>query len=738
MRVFAFGTLGLVCAWTAGCETPPPPTAPVPVPALESSAADPRPRTEQAPLEQAPKPTPATAPDLTAAPLSFAPLDMTRPVAKTADGLSVMTIKAPKASASHPALRWLSPARSAMHWPEIEASDGARVYAAIDSKNGVRRDILIRDGVVHVDVMPRLSPSGVGPKGGCVAARAGQVAVALPGLSRDDRLAHQMPGEAVFIGREGQLKRYPLDRLDRRVCSKSWMDDDGSFIINEDFRTRTRDGEVRPSLGRAPMHTVGMQSTGGPLVCVASYCSKDLKNAPSTAMMKALDARPRCSKRKVRIHGRWAAGVCITDDTVHISRLDLDTHKQASGAALSRAIERTSVPGKAPTPLIAITDDGDVIVGLDYRFGKYAVWRTNASRPSPVRELASDEVLSSSNPPLLIRGLGAPAPESDTGATLMGRRLAYGAGGSTSMWPSYNTSAEAVASALERASKVLPAEPVLRYAGDAAVDLNCGSYVRSRRGNEGVRISHGGDVTIPPPTAAEVYHPPDCLPLKQVTAIPGARDVLLAITAKGELAIARLPPPLPLPAAPARRAPRLRDQPSKAAVPAAKPRPGSAWTVLSGVQVTALQGFGGELANGARKNPGQATWQYSGAALVTVANPARKDDLLVVGHQGSAWLPRAAKPMAALQYNAGFFGAEADVLVVSGEDGRARRFPLSVGSAIDAVVPRTKTSLVIGFADGREAVFDVPATGGNPLYHDAIPARIDAAVVAVTKAVYAK
>jgi hypothetical protein len=604
---------------------------------------------------------------------------------RTEDGIPILRVL-PEASASTGGVFWISEAWNTLHYAQLHASDGVGTFFAVTKRYQDYSDVLVRGGRIHTDVLRRI---GGTPEhlGGCGAAAAGILLLSAPPV--EDRRGGSAQ-RVWIVGPDGAVREDALPPFAGTDGDcKAVLDPDGAFAVVPS-RVAAWDGtEYRvDDVWSSPR--VRMAGARGPWYCF-DYCNagETEHNDPAVAVIK--QALGGCSA-EYAVLGEWLAGRC----------------SRGGKAARMRRGGRPEVTTGLPEPTQSMADDivltaeGDVVVELELGFDRYAVWSADG-RVSPVRTLAPDELLAKSSPTILLRGLPRGVPEAVVYAVVLGRELAFGASGSTYGYAGIRRSAEAHAAQVERAREVLPRSDRLVVAHEAVIDLACGAYVRSPIGWEGEMIEDWIPPVLPELHAAAVHRPRECLPLESAAAVPGDPDLLLGRTPDGKLAVAWLPPPLPLPAGIS----HFHDGPQGDTTPPVQhPRPGSGWTVLG--PVDRIEGITGVPAPGADTDIGEHSWQAGGAALLRVGDA----DLLLTSHAVMA-IPRDTVPMSVRLYAPGAFGALGPRLVACAE--RCRVLEPGPSWRIDAVVPRTERAVVLGYEGGRAGLFELPADGGTPV-----------------------
>ena len=617
---------------------------------------------------------------------SHPPLSRTTPDDVTADGIPVLQLQ-PGPITHEGGVTWISELRTTLHQPRHEATDGARIYFAVSKAAGTFHDVLIRDGHVETDVLQGLTGAAAHP-GGCAAARAGRVVLSAPGVA-GARPANQLAWVIAPDGATTALSAPPMATTGDEC--RAWMDPDGRFTVGT-FRLATWDG-ARWDVDRGwlPLRT-HMASTRGPRFCF-SNCNRQERSDEATRIATLLRDAMRCRDVRFHVFDRWVVGECRRQHT--LARLEL-------GKARPQVVEGLPETRARHGDIVAMTTDGHVVVALEYGMRRYVVWKSGARRLSPVRTLADDELLATASPTLLVRGLPPRVPEGTVAATLLGERIAFGAAGSTFGYRSLRRGLPARHAQVARARAVLPRAKRLVVAHEAVVDLECGAYVRSPLGWEGENMSDWTPPTLPALHRAAVHDPPGCQPLAEVVSVPGATDLLLARTPDGELLAAWLPPPLPLPTGRSHLTPT--PEPPRAPV-VQSPRPGAGWTRVG--RADSLSGAPGLPPPGLDTAIDSHSWQAGGAAVV------RADGATVlVTPTAAVAVPAAATPLAILQHAPGLYGALGSRLLVCDATTCRVHAPGPTPELV-ALVPRQGRTVVLGYADGRTGLYELPAAGGE-------------------------
>ncbi len=616
---------------------------------------------------------------------------------RTQDGIPILRLPATDL-ASEGDVTWIPDSDSTLEWPLYEATDGAQVYFAIRRENGRFSDLLVRGDQQYTDILAGLAGLTTHP-GGCAAARNGDLLLSAP-VERDEDERDARGDQVIWrLSPDGELARTdtPNTMGPSDEC-RAWLADDGRYALGL-FGIVAWDGQqLREDRDWFVGRTV-MGRPDGPRYCF-DHCNAREKAAtdPATAVLK--DAIG-CNGANWAAHDDWIAGIC--SDGSKAVRMREGQQPQVL----------TDIPESATSfgQYLALTADGSLVIALDYHYASYVVWPADGGALSPVRTLDAGDVIADASPTLLLRGLPSTVPDAEVGAILLAPRTGFGANGPTSVYSAQSRSGEAHQARMKRAAVVLPAGKHVA-AHEAVVDLKCGAYVRSPLGWEGEQISDWSPPVLPALHAAAVTHPEQCLPLKQVVAVPGALDLLLARGKDGHLYAAWLPAPLPLPSGSS----HWDEEPPPPPKPQ-HPEPGTGWTQLS--KIKALSGVEGIAEHEPFKAQELPPWAAGGGAVITTDEGR---EVLLTGH-GAMTLPPGTAPMATDPYARGAWGAKGKMLVVC-KDG-CKVLLTGVDGEITAVVPRTADQLILGYADGRVGVYTVPAEG-NDVSSDPLEATLEA------------
>ncbi len=629
--------------------------------------------------------TPAFSPPPTAssAPASWPPLAPFH-IERTEDGVPIVLARPGDADVKG-GVRWLSSRGETLEYPTYEATDGGTIYFAVRNNAQEYHDVLVRGGKVYEDVLAGLVGDATNP-GGCAATQSGELILSAPRSAgtRKQQVVWRVPS----TGGAPAVFEVPESASAEEDCT-AWLDADRTFALGL-FGIVTWDGAAFHNDPDWYAGRTVMGSAHGQRWCFAS-CNAHERAATPPETAARLDLLGRCDAEWTG-GGGWIAGVCRGGGRAVRWKEGLDP-EVLEGLPTSKATYSTP---------IALTDRGDLIVGLDYGFATYVVWRAGGTAASPVRTLAAGDRIARASPTALIRGLSAGVPEAELGtaAVVLGPNIGFGANGPTIDYASFEGTVRAHVAQVERARAVLPARP-LWVAHEAVIDPTCGTYVRSPIGWEGAEISDWVPPVLPALHAAAVTPSPTCTPLAQVATLPGDRDLLLGRTTAGDLVGAWLPPPLPLPRGESfgDRNPEV-EPPS---VPPQHPKPGTGWIPLG--RVDALEGAPASPEPGDDTRYAPAAWQIAGAALLR----SGAAEILVTRH-GAMTLPPGTVPMAVDPYHLGAWGAlSGGRLVVC--DAICRVVDPGVGAEITTVVPRTPDQVILGYSDGRVGIFTVPTDG---------------------------
>ena len=610
---------------------------------------------------------------------------------KTEDGIPIMTISGGN-SLREGEITWISDIWKTINFPTFEWTDGARIYFAVNNESGPKySDLLIRDGKIYQNVLPKLARLETHP-GGCAALGNGQIVFSAPLTT----LSGGFGDQGVWrLNTEGVLKSVtpalPKMAGMSRDC-RSWMDSDGRFVLGLSRLVKYTGSEWEVIKGWYPGRTE-MASVDGPRYCFNSCNSFEKDKVGSEAVIKIKEALNNCYAR-FAVYDDWIVGECRKEKKA--ARMILGQKPE-----LIKNIPRSRISSGG---IISFTPDGDVIFALDYANKSYTVWPVGSNNLSPIRTLETDEILADARPTLLIRGLPPRVPKGRMASTLLGKKISFGAAGSTFGFRGLTRGGnKAYKAQIERAKKVLPRTENLQVIYEAVVDMQCGAYVRSPLGWEGEQIHDWIPPQLPELNPLAVYDPPDCLPLRKVVALPGDPDLLLGITESGILAVAWLPAPLPLPKGYNPRVPIKESFPPKQ-----EPLPGSGWTLIG--EVNSVDGISGSEGMGVNTNLPEGSWAIGGGSIIM----EQSGKILLVEPRGVYTLPPDTKPMAMFQYQSGVFGAIESQLVFC-RDNRCRILDPGVSKTIEAVVPRDRMVVVLGYENGQNGLYQVLAEGGKEI-----------------------
>lgn len=668
---------------------------------------DPRPATGD-PVQ--PEPTASVAPRTAPAKQPFGKL-ATKALPTTEDGIPILTV-ATKAAAKTGEVVWIPKDALALDsLPQMEASDGESSYLVVDKGSS----ILVRGTEVHEGILARFGIES----GGCGGMRHGEIV--LSGIITSDRDENvvRIDGSGnrtqttqkkkvqitVSIDRDGRetIRELP-DTIGLEDECRVWLGEKGEFLLAasslvlfDGTKFEKLDG---PGLGWAPSRTT-IGSVHGKRFCFRFCNDTEAKETdPLTLpLQEALGVRYGGNDEWAALEG-WIAGVA--------GPKAVRAGKTGKIETLDGVPTSTMLNGSLD---VALLPDGAAVIGLKYRFREYVVWKAGARTATPVRTLDAGDVIANASPTILVRGLGNPIPEAKASAVVLGQSIGMGVGGSTYGYRELRSSKTAHAARFARAKAVLGKGGKLVGVHEAVVDLECGAFVRSPLGWEGVDVKDWIPPKLPALHAKAVTKPAKCTPLDAVSAVPGEPDLLLARSG-GKLLAAWLPPPLPLPLG---KDPRGGGKewlpPTKAPKPETqRPRPGVTWFEVG--TADAVHGDDGIADPGGDTALAHGSWQSAGGAIVE----ADGVEILFLP-RGAVTLPRGVTPMAVSHDALRVWGAKGHELVVC--TSTCRVLDPGVNETIVAVVPRNDTTVVLGFADGRMGVYTPPATGGTAVkQHD--------------------
>lgn len=671
---------------------------------LGPSVSDPAEAPPTAPNDAPPSertPTPA----VTGSADGWSPLSIPVDPPTTPDGIPIVTVSLPEGA------RWdVTPAWDTLTYAQQQASDGVSTFVAVREHEGTWSDVVIRGGELRTNVLRRLAAAPSHP-GGCGAVSDGTMLLSAP-VPNDAGSAAPSTVQAVWVTKaDGTLVRHvlPADAESSTAC-KGVVDGAGRFSLFTGPLVE-HDGEGFELDRVWQASRTFLTEPLGPRYCFSAACSEQERAGTQAALVAALEGvLGECyGYARYAAAGDIVAARCSSTGTavrVHVSSGKVET---MAGLPVSHSLSDG----------LLLTRDGHMLIELAMLMRRYQVWPVSSNALSPWRSLELDEVLARTSPTLLLRGLPEPIPPVEVGAVLLGAPLPFDAVGVITRANTVlerGPSAHAARSA--RATAVLPPGDVV-LAHEAAVELQCGAYVRAPVGHEGEPLVHDFDPpTMPALSPRAVHVPSPCLPLTEVHALPGMPELLLAKTADGRLATAWLPPPLPLPEGGDRR--RVELPPGPPAAPP-EPRPGSGWVVhgaidsIEGLRATPAPGTSAAALRG---------WQQGGAAVLQV------DGVTIVVSPGGAWTVPSGTTAMAIQREPTpvLYGALGPLLVVCGDS--CRTLDPGDGRDIVGVMPRTRAEVILGFGEQRDqtAVYRVPSTGGAATPAHALVATLQASL----------
>ncbi len=630
------------------------------------------------------------------------------PLPTTADGIPILQV-ATSRGARRGEVLWIPKDALALDsLPQMEASDGRTSYLVVDKGSS----ILARSSDVHEGI---LAHYGI-ESGGCGGMRNGHIVLSGIITSNRDENVVRIDGNGtrtqttqkkkvqitVSIDRDGRetIRELP-DTIGIDDDCRVWVGEDdtfllatSSFVLFDGTKFVKTDGM---GLGWSPSRTT-LGSMHGKRFCFANCNGTEEKetDALTLPLREALGVRYGGNDEWAALDG-WIAGVA---------------GKRAVRAGKDGRIE--SLDGLPDSSMLngsldlALLPDGGVVIGLKYRFREYVVWKAGERRATPVRTLELGDVIANASPTVLVRGLANPIPEAKASAVLLGTSIGVGVGGSTYGYRALQSSKAAHAARFARAKAVLGKGGKLVGAHEAVVDLECGAFVRSPLGWEDVGVKDWIPPKLPALHAKAVTKPAKCTPLDEVSAVPGVPDLLLARSGKTLLA-AWLPPPLPLPRGEDPR--REFVPPAKAPKPEPqRPRPGVSWFEIG--TADDVHGDDGIADPGGDTAIAHGSWQSAGGAIVEVDGVQ-----ILFLPRGAVTLPPGTTPMAVSHERLQAWGAQGSKLVECTTTCRVH--DPGVKDDIVAVVPRTETTVILGFADGRLGAYTPRATGGTAVkQHD--------------------
>lgn len=633
---------------------------------------------------------------------------------KTPDGIPILTVTTAPSSPT-PALREVSPVWNTLAFAQIQASDGLTTFVAVRNDAQHYSDVVLRGGELRTNVLQALAGTTPHP-GGCGAAHDGTLLLSAPA---------PVPGETqtIVTVKNGERTTSSTTKLAQSV----WIVDPAGTLTTQRLPPEAgRDAECKAVIERPDRFAIFASN-------LAEYDGHDFTIDHGWYRGRTLMSRPfgprycfaHCNAQEqagtdatVAAAIEGALGQCQAEYAIHGDTIAARCRGRGSDIAVRHHVGGdTEVLRGLPTSDwladgIFLTRDGDVVIELALEMKRYLVWPAGSPTASPERTLADDEILAQTSPTVLIRDLPEPVPPAEVYAVLLGQPLPFGANGSTYDYRSLSAGPTAHEARSKRAAAVLPKGPFV-LAHDAAVQLSCGAYVRSPLGHEGDMIHDWVPPVLPALSPKAVHVPSTCVPLQEVHALPGDPDLLLARTPDGQLAVAWLPAPLPLPSGYDPREGKPATTP-----PRQDPRPGPGWTVVG--PITSIDADRGLPSPGASTTIRDHTWQAGGGAVLHV------DDRTLVLTRFGAWtLPDGTTPMAVQTGpTPKLYGALGPKLVVCEE--RCRTLDTGDSRPIIGVVPRTQSELILGFSREQTAVFRVPPTGGTETPPHALEAPLEA------------
>lgn len=658
---------------------------------------------------EAPAPRPATVAPWPA----FGPVDG-KARARDDDGIAYLDVELP-ALGSTGAVRWIPPVFATLEGLPEESSDGERVYFAASRANGFH-DVLVRDGRVVDDVVSRLARARAA--GGCGAVgRRGVLFVAGKRFGEPD--SHDPTG-AWRLDASGALVAVDLPGETDAECA-AWLDDDSAFAIaGRDLRVFDGARFVDRTEAVAVPSLLRLAGARGPRHCDEGECTRGGTKDESVV------PHDEASLRTLRA----ALGPCAPPTPAGAFAALGDFLAMACPSGRVARMKRGEAPEVAehlpPSRLlngrydVALTSDGDVVVGTAAAMHSYVVWRHGESALSPVRTTPPGERISHSSPPVHLRGLLSPIPAESVSSVLLTKPVRLGSTARVAYRRPMGGAAARLAQA-ERARQVL-GDREIHFVGEAAIEASCGSYTRAPVGHEGMQIS---DFTPPPQPKLDpalVSKPDHCIGIDRAIALPGNPDFLLAKTADGHLASAwlgaepRLPPGFDW----------RRGVPAGGIRTTSASR-GSGWTVHP---FTVEELVGEQSFSAPRNAPSDAATPTMSPTDTTRRAPDSEAEVwdrpyyraglgvvrlrdadILVGPRVAVKLPGAMVPQAVIEGSAPrILGSVGAALVVC--DTTCRTLDPGPRGAILSVVPRTRDLVVLTYDDGRMGLYEIPSKGG--------------------------
>lgn len=665
----------------------------------------------QAPPKTAPSPPEAPKPDAGTLPETPSPKAEedapsiepwaalpTTPPETTPDGIPVINVSVEEG------MRWdIAPAWDTLIYGKRQATDGVSTFIAVREEEGVFTDVVIRGGEVRTNALRRMIPADTHP-GGCGAVHEGTLLMSAPVPNEEAGGGSTI--QAVWVMKpDGTIVRHdlPAEAGNSAEC-KAVVDEAGRFslfaetLVDYDGKGLSLDEAWRA--GRTEL-----TRPLGPKYCFRACNEQETAGTEPTLLTKLREALGDCIPR-ITVHGDLVGARCQREGTA--ARIHVPSGKVETMSGVSKGASGIGFDA------LYFTREGHLVIEQKVLMHSYVVWPAGTNELSPQRHLELGEIMAQTSPTLLVRGLPEPVPRSSVSPIALGKPLPpYDPG---DVDPSDFVSRRgpgARDAQRQRAAAVLPEGDIV-LTDSVAVSLKCGAYVNAPIGYEHEPFVHDFDPpTMLPLSPKAVHQPPTCLPLTEVHAVPRMSDMLLAKTADGRLAVARLSNYAPV----ERRRGRMSGGAPRPAPPSA-PVAGSGWTILG--PVDSIAGIRA-VPEGKRPEPVKG-WSRGGAAVLEADGQT-----IVLTPMGAWTVPEGATPMAVQLLPTGkLYGALGSALVVC--DATCRTLDPGDERAILSVVPRTQTDVILGYGDGKKdaAMYRMPATGGTVTPPHPLEAELEA------------
>jgi hypothetical protein len=657
---------------------------------------------------------------------------------KDPDGIPILRVTSPPPPTTGP-LRELSSTGETLEASTYQASDGLTTFIAVRSlpTSQLYSDVVIRGGELRTNALQALGGSET-HLGGCGAAADGTMLLSgpapVPGEtdgvvhvnadgSRTRKTSVKIDQHVWIVEPSGKLTRHRLPpAVDAEAVCSAAVERTGRFSLLTDGvigQLVEHDGKEFRIVDNFASRRTRLARALGSRYCFGE-CSPAEVTATDATIKTTLETALGGCQANYAVYGDLIGARCKDHSLAVRMRVGGELEK-LTGLPEPRSTKSASPYGWITHDGLYFTRDGDLVIELEPRMKQYFVWPAGSKKAGPERVLPDGEVLAWASPIVRVQNLPDAVPPAVVEAVELGARIQWRATGDTYGYRAQHAEATAHEARTKRATDVLPEGDDLVIAHEAVVQRSCGAYVRSPLGHEGEEIQDYYPPALPALFPEAVHVPPMCLPLEEVHALPGDPDLLLARTKEGQLAVAWLPPPLPLPQG---RDPRS-DEPVEPP-PVQHPQPGSGWTVLA--PVDRIAGNRGLASPGTNTAIRDGSWQAGGGAVLEVG-----DARLVLTPRGVWTLPPDTKPMAVQTgpTTGKLYGVIGPKLVVC--ETLCRTLDTADPREIVAVVPRTETEVVLGFATGEAAVYTVPTTGGVETPAHALEAQLEVQLAAKPK-----